>query len=855
MGKQVTNFKIKLQSGSDSTLVATWDFDDKVTTTTVSSGSIRVGDWVTVKSGATWYNGVSIPSWVFGDRWQVIQINGVRAVLGRNISGSHNIVSPIHIGNLSGGSGGGSTTTTVTNTLSGYTYTWFYDTGDGVWYIGEHEDNKEAPNNYLTYSMPSNALRVNLHIIPISKTRKVNNVDTAYWTGTLSIAGYDVSVGPPEVPPTPTVTIDKFNLTASIDNISDARSDKIQFQVYNGTNVFSTGTATVTACMASYKCTVNAGGNYRVRARSVNIVGSGQVYSDWSDFSSGASTIPSTPSGITTIRGNSSTSVYLEWSKVDSATSYDIEYTTKLSYFDNSGETKTVTGIEFTHYEVTGLESGDEYFFRVRAVNAQGESGWTSPKSVIIGKKPAAPTTWSSATTVVVGDPLNLYWVHNAQDGSKETYAEVEITINGSKQTYTIQNPTADDDEAEEKTKYYSVDTSKLTEGAQIKWRVRTAGITKQYGDWSIMRTVDVYARPTLSLSLTNQNGDVISVLTTFPLFIKGLAGPNTQEPIGYSVTITANDGYMTTDYLGESKIINAGDAVYSQYVDTSDPLLLELSAGDIDLENGINYTVSARVSMNSGLTADATAELGVSWTDEQYPVDAEIAFDSDTYVAYVTPYCRDAETGEPIPNLSLAVYRREFDGTFTEIASGLDSTKNIVVTDPHPALDYARYRIVVTANDTGAITYYDPPGYPIGDDVPVIIQWEEDWKDFEVTNTAPQAIPAWTGSMLLLPYNIDVSDNVKPDATLVDYIGRTYPVSYYGTFINSTATWNVEIPKTDKDTLYALRRLAIWRGDVYVREPSGSGYWANVNVSFSQKHSDLTIPVTLNITRVEGGM
>ena len=45
--------------------------------------------------------------------------------------------------------------------------------------------------------------------------------------------------------------------------------------------------------------------------------------------------------------------------------------------------------------------------------------------------------------------------------------------------------------------------------------------------------------------------------------------------------------------------------------------------------------------------------------------------------------------------------------------------------------------------------------------------------------------------------------------------------------------------------------------GNVYVREPSGSGYWATVSVSYSRKHNELTMPVTLAITRVddaEGG-
>ena len=43
--------------------------------------------------------------------------------------------------------------------------------------------------------------------------------------------------------------------------------------------------------------------------------------------------------------------------------------------------------------------------------------------------------------------------------------------------------------------------------------------------------------------------------------------------------------------------------------------------------------------------------------------------------------------------------------------------------------------------------------------------------------------------------------------------------------------------------------------GDVYVREPSGSGYWANIKVSFSQTHCDLVIPISFTVTRVEGGM
>ena len=230
----------------------------------------------------------------------------------------------------------------------------------------------------------------------------------------------------------------------------------------------------------------------------------------------------------------------------------------------------------------------------------------------------------------------------------------------------------------------------------------------------------------------------------------------------------------------------------------------------------------------------------------------AEIGIDMDTYSAYINPYCLNSE-GKAADDILLSVYRREFDGRFTEIATGIDQLTNEVVVDPHPALDYARYRIVATTKSTGAVSYSDPPGYPVSGKA-VIIQWNEEWSNFDATADSALETPPWSGSLLKLPYNVDVSDNNSPDVAFAEYIGRENPVSYYGTQLGSTATWNTAIDKKDKETLYALRRLQIWMGDAYVREPSGSGYWANIKVSFSQKHTELTVPVTLDITRVEGG-
>ena len=738
-----------------------------------------------------------------------------------------------------------------------YEIRWYYDTGDGVWFVGTDSTTTSKQN---TYSAPDNAKRVGFKVKPVpkkvKKTVKAKNgskktVKVNAWNADWStLKYYNIKNNPPSTPPAPTVTIENLKLTAKLENINLNATD-IQFQIVkNDSKVFKTGTATIKTYAASYYCAVTAGYNYKVRCRAVR----GKEYSAWSEYSSDQGTQPAASKGWEFIKALTSTSVEVNWYGVKNATTYEIEYTTEKRYFDSSNQVQSLTvdaTLQWSHAEITGLETGKEWFFRMRAVNDNGHSAWTEIKSIVLGKDPIAPTTWSSTTTCVVGEPLILYWIHNAEDGSSQKYAELELTIDGRIETYTIENTTNEDEK--DKTSSYSIDTSSYVEGTKIQWRVRTSGITNTYGDWSIQRTVDIYAPPTLELSVTDANGNLLETLTSFPFYISGIAGPNTQNAIGYHLSIMANESYETTDQIGNVKMVNQGEAIYSKFFDTSENLVVEMSANNIDLENNISYKVNCVVSMNSGLTAENSSEFTVAWTDVQYEPNAEIGFNEDDISTYIRPYCENDE-GNLIEGIRLSVYRREFDGSFTELATNIDNTTNTYITDPHPALDYARYRIVAISTSTGAVSYYDMPGYPIGEKS-LIIQWDEQWTSFDISNEidGSSQVP-WSGSLLKLPYNVDVSDSYSPDVELVEYIGRKHPVSYYGTQRGTTQTFNAEIDKKDEETLYALRRLAIWMGDVYVREPSGSGYWANITVSFSQTHREVTIPVTLNVTRVEGG-
>lgn len=805
-----------------------------------------------------------------------------------------------------------------------YEVQWDYYTTNMQWFVGSHKTVDHTTNiqhDYSvtdTYTVPNNAITVRFRVKPISKTYEVKSGDTtkqvSYWTAAWT--GYRTYnafyLNPPDLA-TPKVEVNGYTLTCRVDDVEVkeySSPPRVQFEIVkNNSEQFCLGYSKVTYNSASYSCTIDPAHKYKVRARFSH----SDTFGKWSNYSEEVFSVPSKPLNTLRLTATSPTSVFCKWDSVPSAESYTLQYATDKSHFDGSNELQTVTNINNYQYTAGSLVSGKTYYFRVRADNSKGSSAWTSVVSITIGTKPTAPTTWVSSNVAIVGEPLIFYWIHNSEDNSKETKAQLWMKINDKPTTINLTNTSTED---EITTTKYTFDTSTLTEGAEIVWSVRTAGATGEYGDWSAERTINVYAKPSLSLYITDFEANPTTVLYTFPFYINAAAGPDTQIPISYHIEIAANLGYETVDEFGNFKMVMPGDIIYSKFYDVNvSNLTIPITPSSVNLQANMSYTVTCTVVMDSGLSVEGTCEFLVSWTNEVLVPNAEIIVDSEQIVTYIRPYCEyrpylcygvtyDNNTGEwkrtnnllgvidggtsvdnafttdgdivyggyrvdlgfvnyymvlspePIlvPDVTLSVYRREFDGTFTEIGTGIANKDNTFVTDPHPALDYARYRIVVMSNNTGAISYNDLPGYYIGEKA-IVIQWNESRGHYEMADEGAIQDNLWSGSRLKLPYNIDTTESNAPDVTIVDYIGRSHPVSYYGTKIGSTATWSVSIPKHDTETLTALRRLSIWMDDVYVREPSGTGYWANVSVSFKQTHRELTIPVTINITRVSGGV
>lgn len=808
----------------------------------------------------------------------------------------------------------------------GFSYIWSQYL-DGVWQAtngsidipdGTPKDAYAEYNN-SEFTADEKATKVRLRVLPVAKN---NSKDKPYWkegTGADDVAWatveYDFANNPPLVPPTPSLELDEDDETGKtllmkIDPIvaDDLDAKYVQFEIVknNTSSIHTTGNVTIdtTGNHVEHPYEVDYGATYKVRAR---CVGSNGKTSTWTEFSSEVGTKPSAPKEIATYnavkRDDGSFAVYLEWEKVTNAQNYVIEYTTeRLEFEQNTVKTSEETADSRTSFYVIGIEPGKEYYFRVRANNSKGTSEPSPSVTIKVGDPPSAPTTWSTSSAVFEGELMELNWTHNARDGSKQTFADIGLKIGDADWHYEAFENTTKESDPDPKEKahtlgygtaisykgslYFKMDTTHPNiVDKKIQWKVRTAGVTSQFSanveDWSTTRTIYVYDKPTLSLSVTTDlagekpfeditiepDGSVEgeepvvirNALTKFPFYIRpevDLASYAVQRPIGYHLRIVAEGSYETVDDTGRQKIVNVGDEVYSKYFDyetlneAADPVIM-MSADNVDLEPTIPYTIHCSVDMSTGLAVTGSYEFNVHWEDVEYTINADIIIDREAYTASIMPYCLDSN-GEFLDNIALSVYRREYNGSFTKIAANIPNGGTAVV-DPHPSLDYARYRISATDTTTGAVTFYDMAGYKVGCSA-IVIQWDEDWSPFDASADNAVEQPEYSGSMLVFPYNVSVSDDRSREVVTVAYAGREYPVVYYGTRLSESTQWSAVIPRDDTDTIYALRRLSVWSGPSYVREPSGMGFWAHVSPRFSMSHDGITIQVNFDITRVEGG-
>lgn len=198
--------------------------------------------------------------------------------------------------------------------------------------------------------------------------------------------------------------------------------------------------------------------------------------------------------------------------------------------------------------------------------------------------------------------------------------------------------------------------------------------------------------------------------------------------------------------------------------------------------------------------------------------------------------------------NTVLDIYRVLPDGSTVLVAYDIPNDGQTGAVDVHPNFSTCTYRIVARDTETTLAASVEQ-----SIEIPMeqaVIQWNESWE-----SNAVGEIGVYTGERIVTPYGVKVSESYEVESVLRAYVGRRSPVSYYGTQLSHEESIETSFVRyLDGQELAAARRLASWFGDCYVREPSGTGFWANVKVGIGHEHNTDKQNVTFSLTKVEGG-
>lgn len=527
---------------------------------------------------------------------------------------------------------------------------------------------------------------------------------------------------------------------------------------------------------------------------------------------------------------------------------------------DNDDESSTYSDKVVEYLQ--GLDTGKRYFFRLRPQTDDAEDAeWSAIHEIVLGTKPSMPSAWNLTTNIIDGETPQANWIHNSTDESSERQSTIEYIINdGESKTVVVDNPKDDYGEWKTETRSYEFTPesgNKFNDGTVIKWRVRTRGVLpgeykmvkpgfhfgsdttitdddiltlSGWSDWSDWQTIYYNEKPEYT----------VNVGTSFPLSVDAKLNIDTQTLSGMTVELIATTDHQVIDVDGSMHKVVTGDVVFSKTAQnlTSTSNTITINAYEMAYGSHVTYDVNVKMTTSAGIDLSSTESFTSPTINYSESTNSNVRLYADTLTAKVYGLSNSSNS---------KVYRIEESKRYTE----LDIINNSYGYDPYAPFKRARYRVVNRNSSGSSITILDSPELYMKD-----CDWTAaTWSSPQLKKHQDVILGAFINygeKWISLLYNLDISPSYSRNVTTVTYDGRTDPVAYYSNNVTQTDSWSFELDARDRETRNKLMEMSLYSDDVYVREPSGIGYWASVTVSITETHAEYLSSVTLDITRVD---
>lgn len=544
--------------------------------------------------------------------------------------------------------------------------------------------------------------------------------------------------------------------------------------------------ASVSGAATAYADTATtANHSYAYRVRAHNSSG----YTSYAESGTTYNT-PAAPAGIAAARTGEAGVLLTVDNPANTATALELQRSNEGVLWE------TVNVVEGKVTELTDNPGGGTFYYRARNTRGELASAWShSSNAVITITPPAAPTLVAPASGATVAssvEAVELSWLHNALDGSAQTSAEAEYSLDGGLLWETVSVGSQ---------KSVRIETPPVN--STVVWRVRTKGAHPDFGEWSENRVFTVKAAPIVYFS---EPSDGFSLA---------------QMPLSVSLSYSDESGALAACTL---VVERNGATVFTRAMGAETNTVVQ--ASDWLPENGASYTLRADVRSTSTLTATAVREISVDFVPP-VPATAEIEGDDETgFVSVLVGVSQDEGLA---PAESIAVWRVA-NGSRKLLADGLQPGSQVL--DRYSPANAAYTYEVVTFAASGA---YSVTAFP----------YELETKWFYFYGDGAFAKGKWNPAGQVKA--------ARPSKKRVIYAGRELAVSYDLPNFSDTRTVSLLVKtKAEGDAFLELVREG---GRCVYKSGDGDVIHADVEVSIKPAYTKPSYygTVTVTLDRIDG--
>ena len=537
--------------------------------------------------------------------------------------------------------------------------------------------------------------------------------------------------------------------------------------------------ASISGAATSYADASTAANHaYAYRVRAQNAAGFSAYATSGTTYNT-----PATPRGITASRSAANTVSLAIDNPALTATALELQRS--VSGADGWAAVKTVPGSPVT--EAEDEPGGGTFYYRARNTRASLASDWSAASNKVVTiVAPAAPSLVAPASGVTLPKTqasVTFSWKHNPIDGSEQSAAQLQHSVNGGT-TWTAVQVTGSDQE--------TAVANSWEKNSTVTWRVRTKGAHADYGPWSSVQAFKVCQVPSVAISSPAADGTVLN-----------------DVPLSVAWTYADESG---TQQRAALSIADSQERELWSVVVQGPATSLSIPSSELLPENHGSFRIALTAYSTSGLAASASRTFS---TDYEEPAEPGLQVEVDPVRGSVaaTVFEGAAATGVP-RTASLGLFRARPDGTLLCLADSVASGTG--VTDLYPPLD-GDLRYVAVAYTANGLTARTERSARVPSGGAVFFNFG----DHGYADVAKVAM------------EVEWSTSVETDSEVIDTAGAEDPLVFFGTAksveggvsgdvwrnaANAPARWSDEACCAE-----AFERLAADTGIKIVRYPSGS--------------------------------